>query len=58
MFESVIKGEKLFSEIKEKNFAFLSFVEITSEGSLIIKNLCFYRYDLMKNCNVFMVCRR
>jgi len=29
MFESVIKGDKLFSEIKKNNFAFLSLVEIT-----------------------------
>lgn len=54
MFESVIKGDKLFSEIKKN--AFLSLVEVTSGGSLIIINVCFYRYDLMKNCNVFMVC--
>ena len=57
MFESVIKGDKLFSKIKRNNFGFLSLVKITSEGSIIIINLCFYRYDLMKNCNVFMVCR-
>jgi hypothetical protein len=56
MFESVIKGDKLFSKIKKKKIAFLSLVEVTSEGPLIIINICFYRYDLMKNWNVFMVC--
>ena len=56
MFESVIKETNCFLRLKKNNFAFLSLVEITSEGSLIIINLCFYRYDLMTNCNVFMVC--